>query len=256
MMFSRVLGSGKPIIIIHGLFGMSDNWNTIAKKLSPFFEVHLIDLRNHGRSFHSDHFNYDHLTEDLSKYIIHNSLDDPILLGHSLGGKIAMNYCFLNKNIVKQLIVVDIAPKIYSVKSHAELLENLLSLELLKYKSRSELDQDLSLKIADDSTRLFLMKNLYRDEEKNFAWRFNIKVLKDEIYAIQNADFIDGVIDTPSLFISGENSNYINNQDFSLIRKHFSKVIFKEIERAGHWVHAENQEMFVKSVTDFLQIND
>ena len=115
MMFSRVLGSGKPIIIIHGLFGMSDNWNKIAKKLSPFFEVHLIDLRNHGRSFHSDHFNYDHLTEDLSKYIIHNSLDDPILLGHSLGGKIAMNYCFLNKNIVKQLIVVDIAPKIYSL---------------------------------------------------------------------------------------------------------------------------------------------
>ena len=252
MMFSRIYGVGRPLIIIHGLFGMSDNWNTLGKRFAKNFNVHILDLRNHGRSFHSNEFSYDILSQDLKVYIEDNNLDDPILLGHSLGGKVAMHFCFNNIISVERLIVVDIAPKRYDVDFHVNLLKILQGLSLGNLQSRGEIEKELSRNIKDSSIRFFLMKNLYRDKNRCFNWRLNIDGLLNTLHEIQGADFLDNSIDIPTLFIKGDRSEYINNDDKELIRDHFNNVMFKTINNAGHWVHAEQDDLFYEEALAFI----
>ena len=140
MMFSRIYGNGQPLIIIHGLFGMSDNWNSLGKSFSKNYNVHLVDLRNHGRSFHDEIFTFEAISEDLKNYIAHHDLQHPIILGHSLGGKVAMHFCFKNKSLVSKLIVVDIAPKSYSIDFHRNILTTLIDFQLNDFKSRNEIE--------------------------------------------------------------------------------------------------------------------
>ena len=251
-MFSRIYGNGQPLIIIHGLFGMSDNWNSLGKIFSKNYNVHLVDLRNHGRSFHDEIFTFEAISKDLKNYITHHNLEKPIILGHSLGGKVAMHFCFKNKSLVSKLIVVDIAPKTYNIDFHRNILSTLIDLQLNTFKSRNEIDLALSISIKDSAIRFFLMKNIYRNDSSFFAWRFNIKVLLNKIENIQDANFLISTINTPTLFIKGSKSDYITKEDELLIQNHFNNVIIKEIQNSGHWVHAEQTNLFNKEVLNFL----
>ena len=252
MIFSRIYGAGRPLIIIHGLFGMSDNWNTLGKRFAQNFNVHILDLRNHGRSFHSNEFSYNILSQDLKVYIEDNDLENPILLGHSLGGKVAMHFCFNNIISVERLIVVDIAPKRYDMDFHINLLKILQGISLVNFQSRGEIEKELSRNIKDSAIRFFLMKNLYRDKNRYFNWRLNIDGLLNRLHEIQGADFLNNSIDIPTLFIKGDRSEYINNNDEKLIRDHFNNVMFKTINNAGHWLHAEQSDLFYEEALAFI----
>lgn len=251
-LYSRIYGDGiQNLIIIHGLFGMSDNWNTLGKKIAKHFRVYLIDLRNHGRSPHSQEFNYDVMCQDLFEYITDNSIVDPIILGHSLGGKVAMKFAFSYADKLKKLIVVDISPRQYNTDFFESLLSMLYKLPLESFVKRDEIDDVLSRTYDDSGMRLFLMKNLYRNDRKEFAWRFNIDVLLESISNIQEADFIKGVCETPTCFIRGGNSNYITAEDEIIINQHFADFSIVTLNGAGHWVHAEQPEQFYNEVMRF-----
>jgi len=252
MIFSRVYGKGAPLVIIHGLFGMSDNWNTLGKRFAEKFNVHIVDLRNHGRSFHSNDFSYNFMAEDIEKYIHSLNLDSPIIIGHSLGGKVGMNLALRSNIKFRKLIVVDIAPKKYSVDFHKNILEFLSSISIKEFSSRVQIDELLSSEIKDFSVRQFLMKNLYRDTKKEFNWRFNIMVLKEKLDNISGVDFLDKKINIPTLFLSGERSNYINEDDKQLISNYFDNYQIYTIENSGHWIHAEQPELFYNSVMSFI----
>ena len=251
-LFSRIYGDeGCDLIIIHGLFGMSDNWNTLGKKFSKYCKVHLIDLRNHGKSPHSADFNYDVMCDDVLQYIQNNNIKNPILLGHSLGGKVAMKFAFTYPKKIEKLIVVDISPREYNIHFHKSVLETLYKLPLLNFGKRQEIDNILSLTYKQKGLRLFLMKNLYKNANNEFAWRFNIEILLDKLNNIQEADFIKGICNVPTYFIRGGNSDYIKSKDESIINKHFSDVSITTIDGVGHWVHAENPEQFYTKVMRF-----
>lgn len=256
-LFSKIYDGptkGRDLIIIHGLFGMSDNWNSLAKRFSKKISTHIIDLRNHGKSPHSDLFNYDVMSEDLLNYINLNNIIQPIIIGHSLGGKVAMNFAFDYPVKVKKLIIADIAPKKYSVDFHRNILQKLLDLNLSNFNRREEIDRALAINISDISTRLFLMKNIYRDESKNFKWRFNIQVLFDQLENISAADFLKGKCDIPTCFLRGGNSNYINEQDIISFGNNFSDFKVVTIDNAGHWLHAEYPDEFFREVINFCNL--
>jgi len=252
-LFSRIYGDGQPIIIIHGLFGMSDNWNSLGKKMASNYTVHLIDLRNHGRSPHSNEFNYDVMSNDILEYIQHNNIHKPVILGHSLGGKIAMKIAFENIDYIKKLIIVDIAPREYAIDFHLHLLNQISCLDLSSFQKRSDINNTLALSIKEEAIRLFLMKNLYREGDNNrFFWRFNIEVLKKELYNIKNADFLKGNISIETLFLKGGDSDYVTKKDEMIICSHFSNVQINTINETGHWLHAENPELFYNEVIRFI----
>jgi esterase len=251
-LYSKIYGDkGQALIIIHGLFGMSDNWNALGKKFAKYCKVHLVDLRNHGRSPHSTEFNYDVMCADVLEYIEDNELVNPIILGHSLGGKVAMKFTFTYPDKIEKLIVVDISPRKYNADFHKNLLATLYKLPLVDFDKREEIDSLLSSTYEDKGMRLFLLKNLYRNENKEFAWRFNIEVLLEKVSNIQQADFIKGVCDIPTHFIRGGNSNYITTEDELIINKHFSDFSIATIDGAGHWLHAESPERFYNEVMGF-----
>ena len=249
---SKIHGDkGQDLIVIHGLFGMSDNWNTLAKKYAQYCKVHLIDLRNHGRSPHAKEFNYDVMCEDVLEYMADNNIVHPIILGHSLGGKVAMKFAFTHTSKIEKLIVADISPRKYNTDFHQKLLSTLYKLPLEDFARREEVERALSLFIEDKRIRLFLLKNLYRNENKEFAWRFNIEVLLEKVSNIQEADFVKGICDIPTHFIKGGTSIYITSEDELIINKHFSDFSIATIDRAGHWLHAEQAEKFYNEVMGF-----
>ena len=251
-LYSKIYGDKtQNLIIIHGLFGMSDNWNSLGKQFSKYCRVHLIDLRNHGRSPHSDDFNYEVMCGDVLEYMQDNKIEKPIILGHSLGGKVAMKFAFTHTNKIEKLIVADMAPRRYDTDFHQNLLSTLYRLPLENFEKREEIDKLLASTYEDKGMRLFLLKNLYRNEKKEFAWRFNIDVLLEKVSNIQEADFIKGVCDVPTHFIRGGNSNYITTEDKLIINKHFSDFSIATIEGAGHWLHAEKPECFYDEVMGF-----
>ncbi len=253
-LFSRKYGEdGHDLIIMHGLFGMSDNWNTIGKQFANFCKVHLLDLRNHGRSPHSKDFDYEVMCQDLLKYIIDNNLNKPIILGHSLGGKVAMKFAFTHSNMLEKLIVVDIAPRKYNVDFHQNLLQKLYRLDLNDFVKRSDIEEALSLFVKDIGIRLFLLKNLYRNEDKEFAWRFNFEVLLEKVINIQDDSFVNGVCNVDTFFIRGKNSDYINDSDKLIINRHFSNSHIITIDDAGHWIHADQPKSFYNEVVRLLK---
>lgn len=251
-LFSKKYGKkGQDLIIIHGLFGMSDNWNTLGKRFAKYCKVHLIDLRNHGRSPHSEEFNYDVMCEDILEYMDDNNIKDPVILGHSLGGKVAMKCAFTHPNKIEKLIVADISPRRYNTDFVQNLLQTLYRLPLDNFQKREEIDDILSEIYTDRAMRLFLMKNLYRNNQKEFEWRFNIDVLLDKVSNIQEADFVKGVCTIPTHFLKGGNSNYITDEDEVIIEKHFSDYSIATLDEAGHWLHAEHPERFYNEVMGF-----
>lgn len=248
ILHSKIIGKGQPFLILHGFLGMSDNWKTLGNKYAEDFEVHLIDQRNHGRSFHSNEFSYDLLVEDLKNYIDFHKLDNCILLGHSMGGKTAMQFALTYPELISKLIVVDIAPKIYP-DHHQYILKALSEVDFSVQKSRKDIEHVLGNYIKENGVIQFLMKNVYRKDKQQLAYRFNLPVLlKKYKEVITNFNSVENFTN-PTLFLKGSNSNYITKEDTILINSNFTNAKIDEISNSGHWLHAENpQEFYSKTM--------
>lgn len=248
----REMGEGSPLLILHGLFGLSDNWQTLAKYLSQKYKIYLIDLRNHGRSPHSPDFNYTVMAADILEFMITHNLPEAAIIGHSMGGKVAMHFALQHPEKVTKLIVVDIAPKSYP-PHHQEILAALNALDLKAVKSRAEVDETLAKYIPEPDVRLFLSKNLYRQEDNSFAWRMNLPVIEQHIEEVGKETSAEIPFRKPTLFIRGGNSRYIKMEnDTELILKLFPLAKIESIPNAGHWVHAEAPEAFYNLTVNFL----
>jgi len=251
ILHSKISGEGKDIIILHGLFGMLDNWNSIARVLNDNYRVHLVDQRNHGRSFHSEHFTYPEMAEDLIAYMDHHDVKSATVIGHSMGGKVAMHAATAFPERIEKLVVVDIAPRYYPVH-HREILNALLSIDLEEMETRGDVEQAMLRKIPVPAIAQFLLKNLYWVEDGVLGWRFNLKVLNEKIENVGEALDDQATYKGPALFIKGGNSDYITPNDGPLIHLHFPNSEVKEIENAGHWIHAEAPKAFLKMVQGFM----
>ncbi|MDY8136663.1 alpha/beta fold hydrolase [Aquimarina sp. 2201CG5-10] len=252
-LYANVFGEGRPMVILHGFLGMGDNWKTLGKKIAEQgFQVHLVDQRNHGRSFHDDSFSYDIMSEDLKIYCDDNNLSDIFLIGHSMGGKIAMLFAVKYPDLLKKLIIADIGPKYYPLH-HQDILDGLSALDFEVLKSRGEVDKELALYVPDVGVRMFLLKNLYWKEKGKLGLRINLEAL------INNASEIGVELDEnmvyqgDTIFLKGEKSNYILEEDEVRIKKQFPDALVREISSAGHWLHAENPRDFLKEVLEFVK---
>ena len=251
ILHSKILGEGKPLIILHGLFGMLDNWQALAKEFACFFETHIVDLRNHGRSFHANQHNYEVMSEDLLSYLNTYNLDEVCLIGHSMGGKAAMNFACMYPDRVEKLVVVDISPKYYP-PHHQEILSGLKAVDRSNLTSRKDADQILSQYFSESAMRQFLLKNLYWRSSTELTFKFNLEVLSDQIENVGKALYTNALFDRPTLFIAGQSSNYIKETDVELIESHFPDFKIVEIPKSSHWVHAENPDQFFDKVSRFL----
>lgn len=248
----KKLGEGQPLIILHGLFGSLDNWMSLAKHWSSNYEVWIVDQRNHGQSPHSSEFSYTYMQQDLKGFIDEHNIQNPILLGHSMGGKTVMEFSMHHPNLINKMIVVDIAPVKYQVHHYA-IIDALESIDFDFVKSRKEADRILSEKIEEFGVRQFLLKNMYWKEKEQLAWRFNLEAIKNEIIPISEWDISDGEFTGETLFIKGENSEYILPSYASRIGKKFPNYDLVEIENAGHWVHAEAPKEFISELEPFMK---
>lgn len=252
ILHSNILGEGKPLIILHGFLGMSDNWKTLGTQYAEKgFEVHLVDQRNHGRSFWSNDFNFTLLAEDLYNYMEHHGIGETHLLGHSMGGKTVMHFACKYPEMVISLIVADIAPKYYP-PHHDQILNGLKALTSEDLSSRSAADKALSEHISDWGIRQFLLKNLYWKEKDQLAFRFNLQVLGNKMNEIGESLGSTEMFNGPTLFLRGSRSEYINNEDLPEIKRHFPKAKLETIDDAGHWLHAENPEEFFEKTLYFM----
>ncbi|MCF6440699.1 alpha/beta fold hydrolase [Pseudoalteromonas luteoviolacea] len=244
--------SAKTVILIHGLFGSLENLNIIARALEPQFNVVNVDLRNHGRSFKSDDMNYQVMAQDILSLIDHLKLEQVILVGHSMGGKVAMQVAMLDEQKVSKLVVLDIAPVQYHPR-HDAIIAALNKVTSRTPKSRSDADKIMSDNIEELGVRQFLLKSLAKNEDGELEWRFNLPIIE------KNYSKIIDNIDTPrtclcdTLFVKGNNSDYILPEHKNDIVSAFSKARAKIIQGAGHWLHAEKPEAVNRSIIDFIQ---
>ncbi|MBW8362261.1 MAG: alpha/beta fold hydrolase [Kaistella sp.] len=257
ILHSKIYGeekSGTPLLVFHGLFGMLDNWGSFGKEMGEFFPVHLIDLRNHGKSFHSEEMSHDDLAHDISHYMEAHNLQKVNLLGHSLGGKAVMQFAIKYPIKVGKLIVVDIAPKAYP-PHHQGIIKALESVDFQKLTTRQQVEESLKQYIPEKSVIQFLAKNLYWTDDKKLAWRFNLTTLSEKYDQFVSNTIKFGVFTGETLFIGGEKSNYILPQDEFQIKQQFPHSSVVTIKNAGHWVQAENPTDFNEVVKDFLSEN-
>ncbi|GAB3892972.1 alpha/beta fold hydrolase [Larkinella knui] len=255
-LFSRQTGdTGTPIIILHGIFGSSDNWLTISKTIAEHnHRVFLVDQRNHGRSPRSEVFDYDAMAADLQEFITDYQLEKPIVVGHSMGGKTVMQFAMDYPGQFSHLVIVDIAPKFYPIH-HAELIRGLKAIDLASIKSRNEADEILSQYEPLLSVRQFLLKNLFRTEQGQFDWRLNLPVIEQELYGIGGELRNVRTVTEPTLFIRGSESRYIKDSDQAEIKRIFPNSTLETIDGAGHWVQAEKPAEFVEILMRFLKEN-
>ncbi len=254
LLHSNIIGEGKPFIILHGFLGMGDNWKTLGKLFSKEgYQVHLVDQRNHGKSFHHNSFSYEVMVEDLKEYCDQNNLEGFVLLGHSMGGKTAMNFSVKYPELVAKLIVADIGPKHYPLH-HQDVLKALSALDFSIVKTRKEADEVLSRYIQNIGTRQFLAKNLYWINPGELALRINLPVLIENIEEVGKALEEKEMFDGDTLFLGGANSHYIESADEYVIKNHFPNSSIKSISNAGHWLHAENPKDFYTEVLNFISL--
>jgi len=244
-------GEGDTLVIIHGLFGSADNWRSMAKYFSKTHQVISVDLRNHGRSPHSQEQDFTLMAEDIHQLCSDLSLSRITLLGHSLGGKVAMQFAMLYPNLVDKLIIVDIAMRQY-FSQHTPLMDAMMALDLRQYSSRNEADEALSSAISDTAVRQFFLINLIV-EEGELAWRINLHGLKIKYPNLMASVCEDVQISVPSLFIYGGLSDYVTEADRVSLPETFSQAEFVCIENASHWVQAERPQEFKRVVEGFLQ---
>ena len=249
----RIIGQGTPVIILHGLFGMLDNWLTIAKK----FEVQgympiLIDQRDHGRSEHTDDFSYRLLAEDLYRFMEDNWIHESFLIGHSMGGKVALQFVANHASLIKKLVVVDIGIKKYN-GGHENVLKALNSVDIHHLSSRSDAENELNKILQDTSTVQFLMKNLTRSKEGGYEWKMNFKLLEQKYQNILSEITFEHPVFTETLFIKGGHSDYILDEDFPSIKKVLPEARLITMPNAGHWVHADQPDELFSNIIDFIR---
>jgi pimeloyl-ACP methyl ester carboxylesterase len=252
MLYSKIEGEGKPLLILHGFLGMLDNWKTLgAKYAESGFQVHLLDLRNHGRSLHAEEFNYQVMARDIYEYCQTHQLTNIDLIGHSMGGKVAMLFAATYPEFVDKLVIADIGLKYYK-PHHQEILAGLNAVDFSTKPDRSEVEEILCPYIPDFGTRQFLMKSLFWKQQGQLAFRFNLDVFNKKIEEVGKALPEDKHFEKETLFIRGGNSRYILDADVPEIKKQFPNFELKTIPNAGHWLHAENPKMFVAITLNFL----
>lgn len=249
----KTFGQGDPLVIVHGLFGTLDNWQTLGKRFAEEYSVYLVDQRDHGRSPHSEAITFPLLGSDLGEFMEQQFMYEAHLLGHSMGGKSVMQFALDHPDRVDKLIVVDVAPKAYSA-SHHEIFEALFAVDLVNLKSRSEANDFLATKIKSSSVRQFLLKNLSRDKENGgFRWKLNLPLIYKHYNDILANVTWDGTpYDKPALFIRGAESDYVQDEDFPIIYKMFPQARIETVQGAGHWVHAQQPEELYRLVSEFL----
>jgi esterase len=247
----KEFGQGQPVIILHGLFGMLDNWQTIGRQLGDSFNVYIIDQRNHGKSPHAEAFSYPILADDLQHFMESNWIYQAHIIGHSMGGKTAMQFAMQYPDMVKSLHVIDIAPKKYT-GGHELIIDTLNAIDLTKIQDRKEAETFMLQRIPDFGTRQFLLKNLTRNEiNGNFEWKMNLAVLQREYDNILD-NITEGVFEGETHFYRGANSDYIQAGDIEAMKQKFPTMTVDTIENAGHWVHAEQPKALYQLLQHYL----
>lgn len=249
-LFSREYGEGQPLVILHGLFGSSDNWLTQARLFAPTYKVFTVDLRNHGQSPHSDAFDYSSMTGDLEEFISTHKISNPVIIGHSMGGKTAMNFALAHPEMVDKLIVVDISPRPYNLE-HYTIVEGLNAIPVATISSRNEADEELSRYVPEPDVRQFLLKNLQRKPDGGFTWKINLPVITEKLSNVGVDLQFSGTFEKPTLFIRGKRSKYVPDSDWKRITEVFPNARLETME-TGHWVQAEKPQEFVEVVTRWL----
>ncbi len=246
-------GSGQPLVVLHGLFGSGKNWQSHSRQYANHYQVFNVDLRNHGQSFHADEMNYPVMAADVAQLLQRLALGDCYVLGHSMGGKVAMTLALQNPDLVARMIVADIAPVAY-FHHYDDLIDPIMALHLDTLESRAQADQLLRQNIPEDQLRAFLLQNLARESDA-WRWRINWRVIQRDMEWLTG--FIDlpdeRSVEIPTLFLRGANSDYIGDPEIDVIRRHFSNPRIETIAAAGHWLHAENPDAFNRLVLEFLQ---
>lgn len=245
------IGSGPPVVILHGLFGSARNWQGIARRLSSERRVLAVDLRNHGSSPWHPSMTFAEMAEDVAALIAARGLAEPAIVGHSMGGKVAMVLALTRPTLVARLVVVDIAPVGYRHDRFAALVRSLADLDLAQVRRRADADGQLAVAIPDAPTRQFLLQNLV-EQDGCFAWRVNLAAIRANLSAISCFPDIAGVYAGPTLFIHGGSSEYVRPEHEQAIRRRFPNAELARIEGAGHWVHADSPDAFVAAVAKFL----
>jgi pimeloyl-ACP methyl ester carboxylesterase len=252
MLYSRIEGQGKPLLIIHGFLGMSDNWKSFGfLYAAEGFQTHMLDLRNHGRSFHSENFSYEVMAQDVLEYCQQHNLEKIFIIGHSMGGKVAMFFATKYPEMMEKLIVADIGPKYYA-PHHQDILAGLNAVDFSSKPDRTAVEEILFPFIPDYGTRQFLMKSLYWKEPGQLAFRFNLDVFNRKVEEVGKTLPENAIFEKPTLFIRGGNSNYILDADFPEIKEHFPNLELATIPNTGHWLHAENPNLFFRETALFL----
>lgn len=254
-LYSKILGKGKPLIILHGFLGMGDNWKTLGKQFAQDgFEVHLVDQRNHGRSFHKTAFSYEYMVSDLDYYVTKKRIQHFTLLGHSMGGKSAMLYACMYPEKIDKLVIADIGPKLYPQHHHL-ILEGLQKLQNNPeaLRSRKAANAYLGSYIKEEGVRMFLLKNLYWKEPDTLGLRMNLAVLVENIEEIGKPLAAHMTYEGDTLFLRGERSDYILPEDEEGVYGAFAQAVIKEVSNAGHWLHAENPNQFYQEVLNFIK---
>ena len=252
LFFRQTGDTGPPIVILHGIFGSSDNWLTVGKTIAGRgYRVFSLDQRNHGQSPRAEDQSYTSMAADLHEFLTDQQLDDPILLGHSMGGKTVMQYAMDYRNTFSKLVVVDIAPRFYPVH-HRDIIRGLNAIDLMGLVSRNEADAVLSQYEPLAAVRQFLLKNLYRNEQGRFDWRLNLPVIERELHGIGDELTNPRIVTKPTLFIRGSESLYITDEDIPAINRIFPNARIETIQGASHWVQAEKPVEFVSVLMKFI----
>lgn len=251
-LYYRTYGAGPPLLILHGLFGSLDNWATLARRWGEHFHVWTLDARNHGRSFHDERMDYPSMAEDVARFMERHGLSGAHLLGHSMGGKTAMQFALTRPGSVRRLVVVDIAPRVYG-RRHDAVLDALLHIDPRRLAGRHEADAALAAAIAEAPVRQFLLKNLARTEEGGYRWKLNLAAIARDYDALRAGPPPGARYERPALFVRGGRSSYVRDEDRARIREIFPRATVVTIRRAGHWVHAEAPDELYTAVTAFLR---
>jgi len=248
----RTFGEGPPLLVLHGLLGSLENWQTLSRKLGEHFKVFAVDLRNHGQSPHSSEFGYEVMVHDLHEFMRAQELASAHLLGHSMGGKTAMHFALLHPARVDKLVVVDMAPRAYAPR-HTALLQALLALDLKEFRQRGQIDTALADAVPEAELRRFLLMNARRDATGAFRWKVNLRSIWDNYQRLNVALETREQFSKPALFIRGGKSDYIRDADLELIHRIFPRAEVCTVPGAGHWVHADAPEAACGAVAEFLR---
>lgn len=253
--FKQYSAVGEPLLILHGLFGSLQNWAWHSKKLSEKFAVYALDMRNHGASPHSDDMNYPVMAKDILEFMDDHHIERAHILGHSMGGKVAMQFALLAPERINRLVIADVAPVLYGGErgEHDEIFEGLCALDLSAVESRGDADARLAPYVDDEVVRQFLLSNLVRLESGGFTWRINLPVLKASYSQLRAAPIANAPYQGRVLFVKGERSDYILPAHRNEVLRLFPRATLKTISQTGHWLHAEKPDTFYRIVADFLQ---